>query len=49
MVEDAVSGKCFQMESFGGPEQMKKKTEQVYLGDLVSADGKHPNNANFEK
>ena len=41
---DPVTGKCFQSEHYGGMEKMKVKQEQTYLGDEISADGKHGKN-----
>ena len=38
---DPVTGKCFQSEHYGGMEKIKVKQEQTYLGDEISADGKH--------
>ena len=44
VVTDAETGICTQSESFGGSEKMKVKQEQTYLGDVISADGKHTKN-----
>jgi hypothetical protein len=41
---DPVTGKCSQSEHYGGMEKMKVKQEQTYLGDEISADGKHGKN-----
>ena len=41
---DAITGKCVQTENFVGPEQMGEKYEQMYLGDIISADGSHNKN-----
>jgi hypothetical protein len=41
---DPVTGQTFQTEVFTGQERMGVKSEQMYLGDLVSADGKHEKN-----
>jgi hypothetical protein len=40
----AITGKCVQTENFLGPEQMGEKYEQMYLGDIISADGSHNKN-----
>ena len=37
-------GNCVRTEYFGGPEKMKEKLEQTYLGDVISADGSHTKN-----
>ena len=44
VVTDAQTGKISQTETFGGPEKMAVKQEQVYLGDVISADGSHTKN-----
>ena len=44
LVEDAETGKVEQIESFAGPELMSEKDEQLYLGDVISSDGKHGKN-----
>ena len=49
VVEDTHSGKIVQKESFGGEEKMEVKTEQVYLGDVISSDGKHSKNIQARK
>ena len=46
---DTTTGKCVQTESFGGPEQMGVKDEQMYLGDIISADGKQNKNVQARK
>ena len=46
---DTTTGKCVQTESFGGPEQMGVKDEQMYLGDIISADGKQNTNVQARK
>jgi hypothetical protein len=46
---DLESGKCFQKESFGGPVKMDEKTEQKYLGDIISIDGKQTRNVQARK
>ena len=33
--------KYVKTEYYGGPEKMKEKLEQTYLGDVISADGSH--------
>ena len=44
VLTDEKTGKCYQNEYFVGPEKMKVKEEQTYLGDVVSADGSHLKN-----
>ena len=44
VVTDPVTGHTHQEEVFVGQEKMKQKSEQMYLGDVVSADGKHDKN-----
>ena len=39
LIEEA--GDLQQRESFIGPQKMEEKNEQMYLGDVISADGKH--------
>ena len=46
---DTTTGKSVQTESFVGPEQMGVKDEQMYLGDIVSSDGKHNKNVQARK
>jgi hypothetical protein len=46
---DPVSGKCVQHESFGGQDKMEEKQEQVYLGDVISVDGRHDKNIKARK
>ena len=41
---DAETGNCVRTEQFGGQERMAVKTEQTYLGDVISADGSHTKN-----
>ena len=41
---DPITGHTFQTEMFAGQEIMREKTEQMYLGDLISADAKHDKN-----
>ena len=38
---DSVTGKTYQKEVFTGQEKMAVKDEQLYLGDLVAANGSH--------
>ena len=44
MVTDPATGLTYQKEIFAGQEKMQVKDEQMYLGDVVSADGKHDKN-----
>ena len=39
VVEDQLTGKCSRAETFVGDEKMILKEEQMYLGDIISADG----------
>ena len=39
-----ITGECFQTEFFEGQVKMKVKDEQMYLGDIISSDGKHDKN-----
>ena len=48
-VTDTSSGKCYQAESFGGQEVMKVKADQMYLGDIIAADGSHKKNVQARK
>ena len=41
---DSVTGKTYQKEVFAAQEKMAVKDEQLYLGDLVAANGKHEKN-----
>ena len=41
---DAETGNCVRTEQFRGQERMTVKTEQTYLGDVISADGSHTKN-----
>ena len=41
MDTDEETGVCTQSESYGGLEVMKVKQEELYLGDVISSDGKH--------
>ena len=41
---DSVTGKTYQKEVFTGQEKMAVKDEQLYLGDLVAANGRHDKN-----
>ena len=49
VVTDPVTGKVTQSEHFGGLEKMKVKSEQMYLGDIISNDGKHTKNIEHRK
>lgn len=49
METDPVTGQTFQTEMFAGLEIMREKTEQMYLGDLISADAKHDKNVMSRK
>ena len=49
VIEDSVTGEISQTEEFGGLEKMKVKSEQMYLGDLISADGSHAKNVQQRK
>ena len=48
VVTDPATGLTYQKEIFSGKES-KSKGEQMYLGDLVSADGKHDKNVLLRK
>ena len=48
-VDTNEAGKCIQKESFGGQEVMEEKTEQVYLGDIISNNGTHQKNVQARK
>ena len=41
---DPVTGVCTQEDVFIGDQKMECKSEQLYLGDLLSADGTHTKN-----
>ena len=49
VITDPVTGKCSKSESFEGPVKMGVKEEQMYLGDLISANGKHASNVQLRK
>ena len=49
VVTEPVSGKTVQTEYFGGPEKMSVKTEQTYLGDVISSDGRQTKNVQARK
>ena len=49
VVEDPVTGQVLQTEFFGGLEKMQVKTEQMYLGDVISADGRQHHNVQQRK
>ena len=44
VITDPETGKSFKSEHFNGYEKMKVKTEQTYLGDLISTDGTQTKN-----
>ena len=46
---DAATGKCSKSERFVGQERMEIKEEQMYLGDIISSDGKHDKNIQSRK
>jgi hypothetical protein len=46
---DTETGQASRHEYFAGQEKMKKKEEQMYLGDLLSADGSHLKNVMHRK
>ena len=48
-VETDDTGKCVQKESYGGLEKMEEHEDQVYLGDVISADGSHVKNVQTRK
>ena len=43
------SGKTHQKDDFVGQEKMTQKTEQMYLGDIISCDGKQDKNIEARK
>ena len=49
VVEDPVTGQVLQTEFFGSLEKMQVKTEQMYLGDVISADGRQHHNVQQRK
>ena len=49
VVTDPVTGSCAQTDIFQGDEKMKLKQEQLYLGDLLSADGTHTKNVQLRR
>ena len=49
LIENVDSGKIEQEECFNGLEKMMQKADQVYLGDIISADGKHLRNVKARK
>ena len=49
VVTDTETGRLSQNEHFAGPEKMKRKSEQTYLGDVLSADGRHLKNVQARK
>ena len=46
---DSVTGNCSREEVFEGDVKMGVKSEQMYLGDVISADGKHTKNIQNRK
>ena len=44
VVTDPNTGKCTKSEYFNGNVKMEKKQDQLYLGDMVSANGSHVKN-----
>ena len=46
---DMETGASSQYEYYAGLEKMKLKQEQTYLGDVISADGKHSKNVQARK
>ena len=46
---DEINGVSAQREFFAGMEKMKQKEEQMYLGDIISADGSHSKNVQHRK
>ena len=46
---DVSTGEVSRKEYFAGMEKMEKKEEQMYLGDIISADGKHQKNVQNRK
>ena len=49
METDEITGVSAQREFFAGMEKMKMKEEQMYLGDIISADGSHSKNVQHRK
>ena len=48
-VKDMSTGGCTQLEYFGGMEKMGVTDEQMYLGDIISSDGKPSKNVQARK
>ena len=48
-MKNSETGQCEQKESFSEQEKMKVKHEQVYLGDVISDDGKQVKNVQARK
>ena len=46
---DVSTGEVSRKEYFAGMEKMEKKEEQMYLGDIISADGKYQKNVQNRK
>ena len=49
VVTDPSTGQCSQSEEFIGHEKMVENEEQMYLGDIISADGRQDKNVNSRK
>ena len=49
VLTDPKTGKYYKSEYFGGPEKMAVKSEQTYLGDLISTDGRQTKNVQVRK
>ena len=49
MLTDPVTGQVSQSEYFAGNVKMGEKEEQMYLGDLLSSNGKHAKNISHRK
>ena len=49
VAEDVLTGKCTQVETFVGDVKMGLKEEQMYLGDIISADASHKKNIEHRK
>ena len=49
VVTDPITGLCTQSETFQGNVKMEVKQEQLYLGDLISADGSQTKNVQLRR
>ena len=49
VISDDETGKCPLNEVFSGLVKMGEVTEQMYLGDIISADGRHTKNVQHRK